>query len=421
MKKIIAVSNNLNAKLIAMVFFYLQDIVLARILGVDEYAEWAYFFSLMTIMFWISSLGISNAIQVITAKDDGDKHKIDIHIKSGLLLRIVVSAIFVILILLISKPVCLITGLEEKYSHLSRLLVIGTGYLFFYSLVEFWKNAYIGLKRSDKLLIVSVFEHAGYFLWSIIGYCFLKNIYGVIVGYVISYAVAFIVSGKLYIKEYSSICTISRNEVQKNMQKIFKLASTYIIACLSAFIMLEMDTVMLGSMQNNKAELAMYVVAKKLTSKAPSLNEALLLALMVEFAVINSKNYIEKKKLFKKVFLINGLITVGVAAALVLFGKLAITILYGNEYVYSYRYLLILNLNYIITGINHMFIYFLYYQECAGYVSITYAFSVICNLVLNAVLIPNYGAAGAGWATVISMLPFIVSLGIKCMKIWERF
>ena len=63
MKRITSVSYNLVAKFVAMVFFYLQDILLARVLGIEGYAEWAYFFSVMTIAFWVSNLGINNAVQ----------------------------------------------------------------------------------------------------------------------------------------------------------------------------------------------------------------------------------------------------------------------------------------------------------------------------------------------------------------------
>lgn len=420
MKRITSVSYNLAAKCVAMIFFYLQDILLARLLGIEGYAEWAYFFSIMTIFFWVSNLGINNAIQSTVARDADNEKNIFNHIISGITLRIIASGIFSILIFLLAKPVCEISNIEVKYEHFFKLLLFGAVYIFLYVVVEFWKSVAIGLKKTDKLLIIMVFEHAGYFVWSIICYYITGNVYGIIIGYIVSYAVTLFVSEKTYgIRKRKEL--FSKGEIKQNIQTIAKISSTYIIACLSAFVLMEMDTVMLGSMQNNKTELALYVTAKKITSKAPNLNEAILTALMVDFAVINHGNIGEKKKDFKRVFSLNTLCTVGVSIALILLGKVAIGILYGEEFVMSYKYLMILLPSFIITAINQMFIYFLYFQNQAGYVSASYFVSLIINLVLNTLLIPVYGAAGAGSATVISLIPFIVLLAFRVKKILREY
>lgn len=420
MKRITSVSYNLVAKFVAMLFFYLQDILLARLLGIEGYAEWAYFFSIMTIFFWVSNLGINNAIQATVARDADNEKDIFNHIISGIALRIIVSGIFSLLIIFLAKPVCEISNIEVKYEHFFKLLLLGAAYIFLYVIVEYWKSVAIGLKKTDKLLIITVFEHAGYFVWSIICYYITGNVYGIIIGYIVSYAVTLFVSERTYgIRKRKEL--FRKEEIKQNMEMLAKISCSYIIACLSAFVLMEMDTVMLGSMQNNKTELALYVTAKKITSKAPHLNEAILTALMVDFAVINHGNIGEKKKDFKRIFAVNTLCTVGVSIVLILLGKVAIGILYGEEFIMSYKYLMILLPGFIITALNQMFIYFLYFQNQAGYVSASYFISLVTNLILNFLLIPIYGAAGAGIGTVISLIPFIVLLAFRVRKILREY
>ena len=418
MNRITSVSYNLVAKLVAMIFFYLQDIVLARMLGIEGYAEWAYFFSIMTVIFWVSNLGVNNAIQTIAARDGEDCKRRYNHLISAVAIRIFISGVFSVLILFCSKPLCDALGVGTKYIHLIQLLLWGSGYSFLYSFVEFWKSTVIGLKQTRWLLIITAVEHIGHFVWSIIGFYVTQNVYGIIIGYIVAYGITSIASLLLFRKE--KICSyFETKEFKNNVKFIFKIACSYIIACLSAFVLLEMDTIMLGSMLNDKGELALYVTAKKITSKAPNLNEAILTPLMVEFAIINSKNICEKKASFKKIFIINTLCAFAVAVILIIFGNIAIYLLYGNEFAGAYKYLMILLPSFLISAINQMFIYFLYYQNQAGYVSATYFVSLVINLVLNALLIPVCGATGAGIGTAVSLIPFIILLAVRVRKIFK--
>lgn len=420
MKKITSVSYNLAAKFIAMIFFYLQDIVLARLLGIEGYAEWAYFFSIMSIIFWISNLGINNAIQVMVAKDGEDYGGRANHMISGLTLRVLVSGIFSILMLILGKPLCDNLGIDEAFVHLVPLMLWGSGYTFLYAFVEFWKSTTIGLKQTNKLFVMTLFEHAGHFVWSIIGFYVTQDVYGVIIGYIVAYGIASIVS-VLLLKKEKIVSYFDSQGFKDNLHSVFKVACSYIIACLSAFVMLEMDTVMLGSMLSDKEELSLYVAAKKITSKAPNLNEAILTALMVEFAIINIGNISEKKKSFKKIFVLNVLCTCIVALLLIVFGDEAIYTLYGAEFKEAYKYLMVLLPSFLITAVNQMFIYFLYYQNEAGYVSATYFGSIVINLVLNTLFIPIWGATGAGIGTAIALIPFIILLMIKIRKYFKGY
>lgn len=411
---------NILTKFIVMLFFYLQDIALARFLGTEGYAEWAYFFSIISALAWISNLGVNNAIQTTVAQDAGDSADIYNHLISGTLLRCVVSGLFIGLYGLLIYPICTYSGLGLKYKHLMGLLFIGMLYLFFYLMVEFIKSAVTGLKRTDQLLIISAFEHVGYFAWSIVFYYLVGNIYGIAIGYVLSYSVTTIISF-IICKYRKNRHLLIKEKIKSNMHMLSIRSRAFIVSCLSAFILMEMDTIMLGAMRNDSTELALYANAKKIISKAPNLNEAIITVLMVDFALLNADNIVRMKKRFKKDFILNGLCTVFVTVMLVVFGQFAIRILYGESFSDSYYYLLILLPDFILTTVNHMFVYFLNYQNQAGYVSASYFVTLVSNLVLNALLIPHYGAVGAGVATCISLVPYFILLLLRVKKVFRLY
>lgn len=353
MKKVTLVSYNLIAKIVAMFCFYLQDILLARLLGINGYAEWTFFFSITTVVFWVANLGINNAMQVIVAKDENNQRSIFNHIVSGMVLRILVSGAFSVFIMLIARPACIAANAEERYSHLPGLLILGAIYSFLYLVVEFWKNTSIGLKRTDRLLIITVFEHVGYVGWSVIFYYIFKNVYGIIIGYIVSYGITLFVSEKTYgIRKQKYL--FESQEFKNNLSVIFSMSYPYIIASLSTFVLTEMDTIMLGSMQSDSVELALYVVAKKVIMKLPHFNDIILTAMMVDFAVITIDNLKKRKDQFREIFTINSLCIMIISGAIVLGGKYAVKVLYGEEFSLAYKYLLLLLPGFVITAVNKM-------------------------------------------------------------------
>ena len=59
-KAFINISWSFMAKIVAIVFVFLTDIVIARTMSIEDYASWTYFFSIKTMMIYICDLGIKD-------------------------------------------------------------------------------------------------------------------------------------------------------------------------------------------------------------------------------------------------------------------------------------------------------------------------------------------------------------------------
>ena len=121
------------SKGIAMVFFLLTDIFTARILSVNGYGEWSYFYSIISMIYWIAWFGVNTSTRVYVAKEENDINIENTVIKSAIVLRLIVSLISFVLILAFSKTITNIFGDVDKYPHLFNMLFLGALLVFFNS------------------------------------------------------------------------------------------------------------------------------------------------------------------------------------------------------------------------------------------------------------------------------------------------
>ena len=236
-------------------------------------------------------------------------------------------------------------------------------------------------------------------------------------GYYVGYIIA--VAAGVELEKVSFRGFNFSTKTRHDIYDIFKKAIPYVITCIIAFVILEMDTVMIGLFRVGNDNLANYNVAKKFVQKAISVNEAFLYALLPRFAIISRDNYEESKRSYRKIgfynFGITMLVTIGMGTVLV---KL-IPIVYGSDFSDTKKYLLALLPAYICNGFSQFNINFLYYREKARVVSFCYGVSFVINLVMNWILLPNIGALGAAIGTVCSLIPFTVMLTVFTYREWK--
>ncbi len=417
MNNIKKIAKSFSTKIIAFLGFYLCDVILARGLSVDDYAEWSYFFSIINIVLWISNFGISLTIRTIVAKENEivrRKH----YVNCGIILRFLVSILFSLLFLVLSKEIAKVSGWPNQYPDLQWLMIAGCLLPLFMAFTELWKNIFIGSARLNSLLAMAVFEHLGYAIGCLVGILIFHDIKGAIAGYYFGYLLATI-SGSI-LEKVSFRGFVLSEETRKDIKNIFKSAIPYVVTCIIAFVILEMDTVMIGMFKVGNAELANYNIAKKMVRNAISVNEAFLYAMLPQFASINKGRYSEAYKRFKEILSCNLLITAAVGVGLALVLPAIVPIIYGKDYIAAGKYILALLPAYLCNGITQCFMQFLYYREKAKYVSASYSCSFIVNLVMNWTLIPRMGAMGAAIGTVASLVPFMMLLAICTIREWKR-
>ena len=91
-----------------------------------------------------------------------------------------------------------------------------------------------------------------------------------------------------------------------------------------------------------------------------------------------------------------------------LFSKEIFQLVINDKYISGYKYLNILILAYIISQLSHVFNISIRQEKKTKIILGIMASGAIINLMLNYILIPQYGAYGAAWATVFSFLFILI-------------
>lgn len=180
------------------------------------------------------------------------------------------------------------------------------------------------------------------------------------------------------------------------LKKIYSIGILTMIVTLLISVNYSIDTIMLKHMTNNY-NVGIYSVAVTFSNMFLLIPDAFKEVL---FGDSTDKNF-SRKTAFSAIrvsFITSGIILIG----FVLFGKFAIRLLYGSDYIKAFELTLIIFLGslsmiffkilqpiYIAEGKQKRAVYFL---TCSS----------IINIVLNVILIPKYGYYGAAIASAIS-------------------
>lgn len=414
---------NISAKGVAMVLYMLVDIGIARLTSVGEYGEWSYFYSLISMLFWIAWFGINSSTRVYVAKSNRNSQIQNQYLKAALVLRIIVSVGIVLayyfLVFLLKERIMSM----EAYSNLYMLLLLGGGLILCSSFTEFFKEINIGMARFKPILVIAALEYGGYLIFGVGILWFVKNVclsnyyvVGLLGGYTVALLVVILYGASTIKEKIKSSPGINHGY----MKEIFRYAIPILVTSFGALIILELDTVMIGSIYEGE-QVAFYSIAKKICSKAAHANLAICTATMTEFAVLNKANIKEKKKMFKRLMWINGVITFGIVGIFVCAVPCLIAGFYGEAYKEAYKILCLLLPYFIMNSFSLFMSSLMDYQEKAKLRSIFYLVMLVLDIILNAVWIPRYGGQGAAWATSVSIIPYFLFLIVGTVKLFYSY
>lgn len=412
---------SLSSKGIGMILFLACDILIARFLSINEYGEWSFFYSFISMAFWIVWFGINISTKVYVAQANNDKDEQVDYFVAGLKLRFIISLVFSIIILLFGGAIANGLGYPEKYPHLYALIMVGSLLVFFNSFSEFFKETSIGLSNFKNIFIITLLEFGGYFLFGVGLLFFTKDIISIELGYIASLIIVtifgFVFLGREFFKRYVHL---SNHKSKLKIRRIFRYAIPLIFISLGAMILVEMDTFMIGMFSTGN-EVALYSIGKKLYSKATHVNLALSTATMTVFATLSKDNVLEYKKRFKSICIVNLVLTILISMVFVVFGPFMITVLYGQEYAEAGNVLWSLTFYYIFFSISLNYSAFLDFQERAKIRSFYYTVMIVLNLIFNLLLIPKFGAIGAAVGTSLSMVPYVIFLFLDTRRTFRIY
>lgn len=404
---------SLAAKLAATVLFFAADIVIARVLGSDQYAEWAFFFAILNMIYYVFWFGVNGSNKVFVSKANAERDQKELYIQAGIMVRTLVTSALMLLgigLLLISRHIPAFRELTEKYPSLPSLLWMSLGIAGLNSFVEFFKENEVGVQNYRGVFILTTLEYAMVLLCGAGFAAGRRSSVGVGAGYLIAYLITTL-SGFILIRRWNELqCWWNRTRKCLECAKhIFRYALPLALIGLGGIVLVEMDTFMLGLLSTAE-EVSNYAIAKQICTKASHINNSLAMGTLTAFSVISREDYREKRRAFARVTRINLLVTVLTGLAMFLLSDAAIRVLYGENYLEAAAVVRYLVPYYILYGLSAFYALFLDFHGKAGKRSIWYLVMIAVNFILNMILIPRYGPIGASLATVISIIPYAAFL-----------
>lgn len=397
------ISFTFMGKVLTAFFYMLFDVLIARELNLVEYGKWAFFYSILTMGFCFCWLGINVSVKVQLANCTNKKHE-SYCILAGLVIRICASSAICGLIILVAPHVFVSWGLVVKYPLIDRMILLGGIIIFFNTFIEFTKEVFIGLKQYSTLFIYSSVEYFAYFLATLMFLTYVKNTFAPVGGMLLGGGILALFGVGIISKKSDFRLYYHDKKIKEFFMPICRYAIPMALISVGSVIMIEMDTFLLGLLSDNY-EVAIYSIGKNLCTKLGHINYAITVGTIPIIAVNLSK---ENKEKLTKIIRSNNCITLVVSACLLFFSNIFITLLYGNEYLEAAGTIKALVPYYALTGISFVYAQLLDFRKQGYLRGVIYSATVILNVLLDILLIPQYGAGGAAIATDIALLPYLI-------------
>lgn len=405
-----------SAKIIAMVFYMLTDILIVRLLPYEKYGEWSFYYSIASILFILTRFGFNSSTQVFVAgSQDGQVQKR--LIIQSFFTRLLISLFFALMILTLLPRLSPIFGYPEKYPELKILFCILPLLCFFNSFVDYFKCLNIGLVKFKYLFWVTIAEYLNNLAFGIVGILLFKSIYGLAAGYSFAYLATALI-GMLFIFSHMKKYQSEEKTYPGINKKIIQYSIPVFLTNFISVLLMDMDTFMLGLLCE-AGESGLYSIAKNLMTKITNFNLTIADCTMTIFAILTIENLKEKKKKFINLAAFNITYIAAICFGCILFGKPIILFLYGASYAGSVPVLISLIPYYAFFSLSLLPAILLNYQRMAIKSLKCNIVMFLCNLTLNVLLIPKYGAIGAAAATSISIIPYTLLLYHMAFKIFK--
>lgn len=384
------------------------NMVTARYLGVNNYGIINYVASFIAFFTPICSLGLEGII-IKELVDHPQKQGEVIGTAMGMrIISSLLSMVSILLILAFLNPgdkVILGVAILQ-----SLILLFNTADLF-----EFWYQSRLESKKSVKIKVTSYFVVAGYKILILV---FHKNIYWFALSNTLDMIVASILLFISYKKNSGPrLCFSFRKG--KNM---LKLSYNFILSGLMVAVYAQMDKIMLGKMLDTTA-VGLYSVGIYICNLWNFVPNAVIVSLrpgILQAKQNNDELYVKK---LKQMYAIIIWLSILYAAIVCLFSKYIIWILYGEDFLGA-RIPMMIAVWYcgfsLLGGARDVWIISENLQKYSKWYALTGA---LTNLILNFILIPQWGMTGAAVATLITqiMTGFLVTLPLKETRVNNKY
>ncbi len=393
--------------IISRLISYFNTIIIAR-LGSAQYGLLTLALAITSFVTVISLLGINQGLLRYLSYYLGKKDKS--HIKgtfiSSLKFSSTSSIFAMILILIFAKDIAIYFFNKPE---LIRILQISAFIIPFAVLTELFVSVMLSLKKvSYQVGIREIGERLLRLILSIIFIWIGLGIAWIAVAYLIAAISVCLILFFISIK----FTYFRDNKIKSNynLNEILKYSMPLVITGFLSLLIKWADTFILGYFKS-ASEVGIYNITFSTSTLLGLIPTALMsLFLPIISNLYGKKNMIEinriSKVIQKWIFTANFPFFI----ILLFFSNQLLNIVFGKEYAIGYISLIILAMAYIFVSLTHIYTNNLLLFKKTKLLSFIVLISTSVNIILNLILVPNYGINGAAFSTLISSLALFILL-----------
>lgn len=378
----------LSANLLIQIAGFGGQIFLTRILSVKDIGVIKILQSYLNIFQIIASLGINTSILKLCSEDINDKERINIF-NIGLILTILSSFSLVILILTIK-----LFPFINIDNNINKLLKI---YIFLVPILTLINLIIVYLQAQQKIKQISYIQSLSKII--IIIFCtlcaYFSGLHGYIWSLVILNFISFLFTVPFIKNELASIFSIKIST--KILKRIFNIALFAFGANLLGVLLSNINIIMANYLINDTEEIGYYGIAQLIVT-AMMLIPSTLGQIMVPKISKVSNSIEEVQEILRIYQLRNTILAASIAVLAAIIAPFILPFVFGISYKNSVVYFEILLIGFVCWSLyspKGMTLMSIGRLDLNFYVSLI---SIIVNILLNYMLINNYGMYGAAIA-----------------------
>lgn len=389
----------MGSGVVSKIFTFVGNVFVVRILTKAEYGIFGYVDNLMAFVAILNALGVSYGILQFCSESRPESEKYAYYrfgLKFGIIFDVLLS--LTTLLLALFAPLKLPAA---RTSLIIYSLYPIPAFLFQYYCIV------LRYKRNNKMYAYLTNIQAGiYAIVEVVASIYFKQngiIFALYASSMVAGLIGIIVVRNSHEKNHGEIDFSYKLDKYKKIELIKYSAISCANTMISNLLIL-LDVFLIGVYISNPDTIASYKVASTIPLALIFIPNSLMMFVYPYFAE-NNRNKEWLKKYSKLLFLASGALNLIITAILVIFAPLIIKLLWGSKYLSSVTMFRILAINYFVSGtfrINIINIMNAIKKVKENlYVSF---FTAAANIILDIVLIKNFGAVGAAYATLFVVL-----------------
>jgi O-antigen/teichoic acid export membrane protein len=376
----------------------LLRIILGNELGPSGLGLYTLVFTIYMFGMQFSGFGIGQAMIKYVAEYHDNLYKIKEFVSSGIVGSIVSGSLMGLLLYISSKFIAIQLFHNPEMTDLLKITALCFPFIAIEKAVI---SIQIGLREMKSYALINVAQNVFVVVLSIALVTHLNmDVRGSVIGFVLP-TILVGLSSLFFIKKY---LTAESSSLKTTLKEVSRFGFYVVLTNSIGLINTQTSSLMIGHFMN-ETEVGYYAVAAIFIEGLyliPSSIETVTDARIVRYHVKKEDENLIKlvKSNISNVFVI----TVLESLALVFFGKFLIERLFGVDFLPAYQPLLILLIGYCIFYPIQSISGFL---PCIGKVELLSKISFLCaaiNILLNILLVPNYGMTGAAVATTTALI-----------------